>query len=154
MEILKKIEEDLQQAMRDKDELVVSVLRLAMAEIKNREIEKRPKKETLTEEDVLGVIKSMMKKWGESLEDFQRGQRDDLAQKTKAEMAILEKYLPAAMGTAELQQIIDAKIQESGATGSKDFGRVMKEVMTATAGRSDGSAAAKMLRESLDKLQN
>src|SRR3989344_8626249 len=114
MSLLKQIAEDLIKAQKLKDELVVSVLRMLNAAIKNAEISLRPK--PLEEADMISVISKEMKKLRDSLEDFKKAARQDLADKVEQEIKIIEKYLPKMMSEAEIRKVISKTITELKAT--------------------------------------
>ena len=112
MTLVERIQEDMTDAMRAKDELRLSVLRMVKSALKNKEIEKiRP----LDEAESLQVLNTLMKQRKESVEMFTKGGRTDLAEKETKEIAVLEGYLPAAAGSAEMDTAIDAAIADTGA---------------------------------------
>ena len=133
---LEKIDSDLHNAMKARDEVIVSTLRMLKAAIKNKEIEK--KVNALTEQDLLEVIQKQVKQRKDSIADFEKASRIDLATKEKSEITVLERYLPKALSDTELKALIQKAIQSVGAKTKADMGKVMKEVMRAVAGRADG----------------
>ena len=141
-----KIQADLNQALKDRNELVVSTLRLLLSEIHNQEIEK---KADLTEEEIIGIIQKEVKKRKESIEAYQRGKRDDLVKKEKEELAILNKSLPRQLSSKELETIIQLVIKKVGASGLSDFGKVMGEVMTKAKGRAEGKVVSEAVKKTL-----
>lgn len=141
-----KIQADLNQALKKKEELVASTLRLLLAEIHNQEIEKQAE---LTEEDFIGVLQREIKKRKEAIEAFQKGKRDDLVKKEKAELAILNKYLPQQLSPKELETTIKDVIRETGAVGEKDFGKVMGAVMAKVKGKADGKVVSETVKKIL-----
>jgi len=153
MELEKTIRSDLNSAMIAKKELEVSVLRQILASVQNKEKEKRFKlggEETrLTEEELLEVVLSEAKKRRESIELFLQGNRPALADKEKAEMVILEKYLPEQMSDEEIKKLASEIIAKVGAKEIKDMGRVMAELSPKIKGRVDGSLAGKIVKELL-----
>lgn len=153
MDILKKINEDLVTSMKSKEdgsELRTSTLRMMKSSIKNAEIAKRGKGE-LTEEDILGVLSSMVKQRKESVEQYLKANRNDLAEKENKEIEIIQKYLPEQLSTEEVDEIIKSTIQEAGITGMKDMGRLMKELMPKLKGRADGKLVSQRVKEILEK---
>ncbi len=153
MDILKKINEDLVTSMKSKEdgsELRTSTLRMIKSSIKNAEIAKRGKGE-LTEEDILGVLSSMVKQRKESVEQYLKANRNDLAEKENKEIEIIQKYLPEQLSTEEVDEIIKSTIQEAGITGMKDMGRLMKELMPKLKGRADGKLVSQRVKEILEK---
>ena len=147
MAFIDKITEDLTAAMRAKDRLRLDTLRMAKAALMNREIEK---KRALDEAESHQVVVSMIKQRRDSLEQFRNGGRPELAEKEAAEIAILETYLPPPMDAAELEGIVGAVVNETGASSPKDMGRVMKGVMAQLGGRSaDGKLVSELVKKAL-----
>lgn len=143
-----RITQDMKEAMKDKDTLKVSTLRLLLAEIKNKEIDKRGE---LTDEEILSLIQKAVKQREESIEQYRKGNRSDLVEKETKEIEILKSYLPEPLSEEELDRIIEETIKEVGAMGPKDMGKVMKAVMPKVKGRVDG----KVVNERVTmKLQN
>ena len=147
MNLREKIDKDFVSARKEKNDSVVSALGMLRAAILNQEISLRPKE--LTEDDILKVVRSEVKKRKDSITEYEKGKRDDLASKEKEEVDILSNYLPKEMEESELREIIKKQIKESGATGASDFGKVMGLVMKATAGRASGEMVQKIVKESL-----
>ncbi len=131
-----KIESEMKDAMKQKDSLKLSVLRMAIAAIRNAEIIKKVKR--LEEGDVLQVIQRIIKEHRESIAQFEKGCRPDLVDKEKLELEVLQKYAPKEMGLEELTSIIKIAVQESGFTSKADAGKVMKVVMESVKGKADG----------------
>ena len=143
--ILEKVKSDLKTAMKAGDKVKVSVLRMLISATKNREIElKRP----LEDEETISSIRSQIKQLKESYEQFKRGKREDLAEKALLEINILKTYLPPELDDKELEEIVKAVISEFGAT-KKDFGRVMKEVISRVSGRAEGKRINEIVRQHL-----
>lgn len=138
------------EAQKAKDSLRVSVLRMIKAEIKNREIEKKQVK--LTEDEIIQVINSAVKKARESIELFQKGGRQDLVDKESKEVAILSEFLPEQLSEAKIRDIIKNSIKSLGASSTKDLGNVMKDVMRETKGKADGRLVSQLVKEGLEKL--
>ncbi len=132
--------------MKAKDGTRVSVLRLLLASIKNREIEK---KEALDEEEILAEIASAAKRRKESLEAFREGERQDLVEKEEAELVILEEYLPEQMPEEEVRRTVQDVVDEVGAESPSDLGKVMKELMPRLKGKADGKMVNQIVREIL-----
>ena|SRR3989338_9401739 len=130
--------------MKARDGVRVDALRFVLSAMKNKWIELRDKFDDSTATQVLS---SLAKQRKESIEQFEKGGRTELAAKEKAELAILEAYLPRALNEDELEGLINAAIKESGATSPKDMGKVMKALLPKTAGRVDG----KLLSQSVQK---
>jgi len=142
-----RIEKDLIGALKKKDELVVSTLRLLKSDMQNYMIEKKLKE--LKDEDVISIIQKQAKKHREAIEQFKKGKRDDLATKEESELKVLKSYMPEELTEEELKKTIKDVIGELGAQGKKDFGKVMKEVMAKTRGRADGKAVSGLVNELL-----
>ena len=132
--------------MKAKDGMRVSVLRLLLASIKNREIDK---KEALTDDEVLAEITSAAKRRKESLEAFREGERQDLVDKEEAELVILEEYLPEQMPEEEVRRTVQDVVAEVGAQSPSDLGKVMKELMPRLKGKADGKMVNQIVQEIL-----
>lgn len=142
-----KLTDDLKTAMKNADQLTVGVLRLLIAAIKNKEIEKRAQ---LSDEEVLQVLSSEAKKRKDSIDMFNRGGREDLAKKEKEELSILEQYLPKQLSAEEVKKIIEDKIETlRSASGDISFGNTMKEVMKELKGKADGKLVSEIIKEKL-----
>ena len=144
-----KISEDLKQAMKDRDELRVSTLRMVLAAVQNKEISLAKKEEGLSDEEFLQVVRSEVKKRKEAAEGFEKGGRAALSEKEKKEAGILEAYLPAELSEEELENIVKNSIAQQGLSSQKDFGAVMKNIMTAVEGRAAGNRVADAVKKSL-----
>ena len=145
--MMERIGQDLTAAMRARDQLRLSALRMAKAALMNREVEKGRALDAAESEQ---VIASLIKQRRDSIEQFTKGGRDDLASREAAEISMLEGYLPPPLDPAELEAAVDAAISETGATAARDMGRVMKAVMGRFAGRTvDGRAVNEMVRRKL-----
>ena len=134
-------------AMRSKDQLRLSVLRMMKTAVKNKEIEKM---KPLDENEVVAVLNTLVKQRKDSVEQFRKGAREELAQKEEAEIKIIEEYLPAAASEEDIRRAIDDAVQETGAASMKDMGKVMKAALARLAGKSaDGSRVSQMVKEKL-----
>ena len=150
MSLAEKIQKDLVDAMRAKDELKLSVLRGVKAAIKHREIEKI---RALDESESIQILQMLVKQRKESIEQFTKGQRPELAEKETKELAILESYLPAGASVTEMDAAIDKAIAETSATSIKQMGAVVKFAKAALEGKTvDGKALSDRVRERLAKL--
>lgn len=154
MGLKEQIRQDMQKAAKERDSLALSALRMAVAAVKNREIEAVTRKEispggALPEEALLKLIATMVKQRRESIELFLRGNRPELAAKEQAEIAVLERYLPKALSPEEIEALVREAIAETGAKGASDMGRLMKAVMPKIAGRADGKAVNETVRRLL-----
>jgi uncharacterized protein YqeY len=135
--VLDRIKNDLKEAMRGGDATAVSTLRMLMSQFQYARIEAG---HDLQEADVLAILERAVKTRREAIEQFEKGGRADLAAKERAEIAVVQRYLPEAMSPEAVAAAVDALIGELGATGKKDLGRVMKEFMARHRGRVDGKA--------------
>ncbi|SIS66767.1 GatB/YqeY domain-containing protein [Alicyclobacillus vulcanalis] len=135
MAILDQLNEDLKQAMRDKDKVRLSVIRMVKSAAKNREIELG---RALTDEDMTAVIQKEIKQRRDSLQAFQEAQRADLIEQAEQEIAVLEAYLPAQLGDDEIEQLAKDVMARVGASTKADMGKVMRELMPSVRGRADG----------------
>lgn len=142
-----KILADLKQAMLARDNVRVSTLRMLKSAVEYHKIEK--KQENLTDADVVAVIKKQIKQRQDSIEGFEKGGRADLAEKEKAELAILKSYLPEELSSAQVEEIVKATIAELGATTRADMGKVMKAVQAKTAGRADNRVISQIVSANL-----
>jgi uncharacterized protein YqeY len=133
--IKERLNDDLKQAIRDHDKLRCSTIRLLSAAIHNAEIAKRA---PLEEGDLLGVIAKEIRQRKESIDAFKQGNRQDLVDKEEAELAILQKYLPEQMSRDEIIAAARQVIEEVGAQGPRDKGRVMSQLMPKLKGKADG----------------
>lgn len=146
-EILKRITDDTKTAMKAgaKDEL--SVLRMLSSEAKNKRID--AKVEALTDEQMIEVLGSAKKKRIEAAETYDKGGRAELAAKERAEMAIIERYLPAQLSDEDLGKIVADAISKTGASSVKDMGKVIGMVMGRIKGQADGSRVSAMVKSKL-----
>ena len=141
-----KLTEDLKSAMKSADQTTVGVLRLLLAALKNKEIEKRSGNVDLTDEDVLRVILSEAKKRKDSIDIFRQGKREDLVLKEKEELAIIEKYLPQQLTVEEIEKAIDRVLS---ALPAKDFPAAMKLAMQELRGKADAKLVAEIIKKKL-----
>ena len=147
MSLQERIQSHITDAMRSKDPLRLSVLRMMKTAVKNKEIEKM---KALEEGEVISVLNSLVKQRKDSVEQFRKGGREELAQKEEAEIKIIEEYLPAAASDEEIQRAVEEAIQETGASSIKDMGKVMKTTLARLAGKSaDGSRVSQLVKEKL-----
>lgn len=147
MTLIERIQKDLTEAMKGKNELRLSVLRMVKTALKNKEIEKI---RALEEVEALAVLQTLVKQRRESVEQFSRGGRKDLADKETKEIAIIEGYLPAAPTDAELTQAIEAAFAETGANSPKQMGTVIKAARAKLEGKTvDGKVLSDKVKERL-----
>lgn len=145
MSLVERVNQDLTSAMKSRDAFKTSCLRMMKSALKNREIEK---KAPLADAESVLVLKTMAKQRAESVEQFEAGRRPELAEKERQEKALIESYLPAAVSPDEVEAAVLAVIRETGASGPKDTGRVMKEVM-ARLGAGGKMVDGKLVNESV-----
>lgn len=148
MSIKEQLTEDMKTAMKDREagKLRLGVIRMVRSNIKNTEINE---KRELNDDDVLAVLMKEVKMRQDSLEEFKKADRQELVAQAEEEIAILKKYLPAALSDEELKAVVAEVIAETGAAGPKDMGKVMPAVMAKTKGRADGKRISTMVRELL-----
>lgn len=143
------LEQDMKQAMRDKENEKRDAVRYILAMVKNVEIDKRA---SLTPEEEIGVLRSQIKQRQDSIEQFRNGGRDDLADREASQVAILEKYLPQQMDDEELAAFVNHGVIEAGATNPKDMGKVMGLLNKRSDGRADGRRLSTAVKEALAAL--
>lgn len=146
MTLKERITEDMKAAMRASDKERLSTIRMAQAAIKQREVDERI---TLDDAQVIAVLEKMIKQRRESVVQFEQGGRTDLADKEKAEIALLQAYLPAQLSDAEIDAIIRDAIASTGAASMKDMGKVMGAVKARAAGRADMGAVSARIKAAL-----
>ncbi|NQV00696.1 MAG: GatB/YqeY domain-containing protein [Parcubacteria group bacterium] len=164
MSIKETIQLNIKKAMTEKNALIVSVLRMIMAAVFNKEKEKRAKLSKneeelekldelskLTNEEILEVISSEAKKRKDSIEQYEKGDRNDLAEQEKKELEILMEYMPEQMNEDEIRKIVKSKIEELGISGPQETGKVMGAVMPEFKGKADGNIVNKIVQEELRK---
>lgn len=142
-----KLREDLKSAMISKDEVKVSTLRLLLSELTYAKVAK--KVETLSDEDIISVIQKAVKQRKESITSYKAGDREDLAVKEEAELAILETYLPEQISDEELTKIVDESITKSGASSMGDMGKVIGMVMGQVGQKVEGARVSSLVKERL-----
>ena len=147
MTLTEQVQKDMVDAMRKREELRLSTLRMMKAALHNKEIEKRGK---LEEKEELQVFSTMIKQRKDSIEQFEKGNRPELAKKEAEEIAIIEAYMPKAVGEEEVVATVRAVIAEMGTPTMKDMGAVMKNVMAKFAGaRVDGKLVSETVKKEL-----
>jgi uncharacterized protein YqeY len=144
--LIAEIEQDLSEAMRQRDGDRRDALRLILNALRSAEKElQRP----LSEDEELQVLQRERKRRVEAIEAYRAGGREDRAEAEEGELAVLEEFMPEPLSEDELERIVDNAIAENGATSMRDLGRVMADVMPQIAGRADGSAVSQLVREKL-----
>jgi len=146
MALKDRLTEDMKTAMRAADKERLGTVRLALAAIKQREVDERV---SLDDAQILGVLEKMIKQRREAIAQFHSGGRADLVAKETAEIAVLQQYLPAQMGEAEIDALIAEAIQSTGAASVKDMGKVMAVVKPKAQGRTDMGALSARIKQKL-----
>jgi uncharacterized protein YqeY len=146
MNLQEQLNEDYKAAMKSGDKLRVETLRLLRAQLKDAKINKM---EALTPEEEIAALTNAAKKRREAIDMYKQGGRTDLLDKEAAELAIISSYLPQALSTEEIAQIIDTAIKETGSAAAGDLGKVMGKIMPQVKGRADGKMVQQMVRERL-----
>jgi len=146
MNLKQQLTEAMKTAMKAKDSLRLSAVRMILAAVKNREIEQR---QELDDEAVLGVLTTLAKQRREAAQAYRDGGREDLAAKEEAELAMLQDFLPAPLTREELVALIERAVVETGAASMKDMGKVMKIVSVETLGRADGKTVSDLVKARL-----
>ena len=146
MTLFEQIQSDMYAAMKGGDKSKANTLRTTLAKLKDKKIEKR---DDLTEQEEIKVIQTLMKQRKESIELYEKGGRSELATAEKAEMEILNGYLPQMMSADDIKAIVQSVADEVGATSMADMGKVMPEVMKRGKGLIDGKSAQQFVREIL-----
>ncbi len=146
MTLKEQLNDSMKQAMRARDELRLSTVRMIRSLIQNREIDK---KQELDDQGVRDVISTLVKQRRESIRLYEEGNRQDLVEKEKAELEILLGFLPSQLAVTEISELVARAIKEAGVSSVKDMGRVMKIVAPLIAGRADGKVVSDIVKEQL-----
>ncbi|MEB3100693.1 GatB/YqeY domain-containing protein [Ferviditalea candida] len=146
MSLSERLNEDMKQAMKSQDKFRLSVIRMVRSSVKNLEIDER---RTLSDDEVIGILKRELKQRKESLQEFANAGRDDLAETAKAEIAIISEYLPEQLSEGEIKQLVEQTIQEIGASSKSDMGKVMGALMPKLNGRADGKTVNQIVQQFL-----
>lgn len=147
MSLLSTLNDDIKTAMKAKDKETLQVIRMLKASIQNEQIKAG---QDLNEEEELTVLSREMKQRRDSLAEFEKAGRDDLAEKVKGEITVVERYLPAQLSAEEIRGIVKAAIEKTGAASPKEFGKVMGAVMPQVKGKADGSQVNAVVKELLN----
>ncbi len=146
MSLIGKLNDDMKQAMKDKDKLKLSVIRMVKSSVQNEEINQGKE---LTDDQVLALLNRELKQRRDSLQEFEKAGRDDLAEQNRAEIEVLFLYLPKQLDEAEIRQIVQETIEQVGAASKKDLGKVMGALMPKVKGKADGNLVNKIVQELL-----
>jgi uncharacterized protein YqeY len=147
MSFLERLSQEIKSAMLAKDADRLSVLRLLKSAIGYTQIER--KNENLSDAELIALVQKEIKKRRDSIEQYEKGGRPELAEKEKKEIPILETFLPQALSPAELESLVKEAIQETDATGKKDMGKVIKAVQAKAAGRAEGRTISELVSKLL-----
>ena len=146
MDFKTKLTADMKAAMKSKEKERLSVIRMVLSDIKNQEIKDGA---ALDDKAVLTLLSRTAKQRKDSIDQFRKGERDDLVQKESRELEILLEYLPSQLTAEELRKVVEKAISESGAASAKEMGTVMKMVMAEVSGRADGKEVQQMVQDML-----
>ena len=146
MDLKSQLNESMKDAMRSGDTVRKNTVRMALAAVKQAEVDKRT---TLDDSAVIALLQKEIKNRKEALDEARKAGRDDLVKENEAEIAVLEEFLPEAMSEDELREMVSAAIAETGASGPADIGRVMKVALEKVAGRAPGAEVSAIARELL-----
>lgn len=149
MSLRESILNNIKLAMKNRDQVRLDTLRFLQSAIKNREIELRP--DPISEDDIMGVVKKLAKQRKESIEQYQNGGRQDLADKEAVELVILEEFLPKALSREQTEALVIEVVTELQATSIKDMGHVIKSVIAKSQGAADNKLVSELVRA---RLQN
>lgn len=146
MSLKDKLMEDLKSSMKDKNKVKKDVVTMIRAAVKQKEVDERVE---MDDEGIIDIISKQVKQKKDAIEDFKKGERDDLVQLTETEVNILLEYLPEQLSDEELAELVKAAIAEVGATSMKDMGKIMGNLMPKIKGKADGSAVNKIAKDYL-----
>jgi uncharacterized protein YqeY len=146
MLLKEQLNESMKTAMKARDNLRLSAVRMVRSAIKNREIDSKIE---MDDQGIIEVISTLVKQRRESIRMYQEGNRADLVEKEEAELAILLEFLPAQLSATEISELIDRAIAETDAQGAKDMGRVMKVLASLIAGKADGKTVSEAVKQKL-----
>lgn len=146
MSLKERLRQDMQKAAKERNSLALSALRMALAAVRNKEIEVRG---DIHDEGVVKVLGTMVKQRREAIDLYRKGERPELADKEEREIAVLQAYLPEELAEEDLRALARESIAATGAQGPADVGRVMKDLIPKVAGRADGKAVSALVRQML-----
>ncbi|API90577.1 MULTISPECIES: GatB/YqeY domain-containing protein [Virgibacillus] len=147
MTLLETLNQDMKQAMKNKDKITLSVIRMVKASIQNETI--KLGKDSLSEDEEMTILSREVKQRKDSLQEFKSAGRDDLVQQLETELDILQTYMPKQLTNEELEAIVQLTIEEVNATSKKDMGKVMSAIMPKVKGKADGSQINKLVQKQL-----
>ena len=144
-----RISQDIKKALKAKEVLRLSTLRMALADFQKKEKEKGV---PVKDEEAIQIIQSMIRKRKDSVEQYRKAQREELAQKEEQEITILNEYLPEQINDKQVRELVIKTISELGVTGPKEMGRVMGSLIKQLSGKTDGGTLSRIVKEELQKL--
>lgn len=144
MSLVQQITDDMKKFMREKNQLALTTVRMLKSDIKYTEIEK---KEPITDDEVIKIVQSSIKKRRDAAEQFEKGGRQELAEKEIAEIEFLKGYLPEQLSEDDIKKIVADTVTEMGTGDQRQFGMVMKAVMAKVQGKADGKVVSKLVKE-------
>ncbi len=147
--LIEQLNNDIKQAMRDKDSKKLGVLRMFLSALQYEALSNNEKKEEATDETVIKVLQREIKKRNESIKLYEQGGRPELAEAEQYEIDILKDYLPEQLSEEDLKKTVQEAISTTGASSIKDMGNVMKEIMSKVQGKADGQTVSKIVKELL-----
>ena len=148
-DLSQQLSDDLKTAMRDRDKVALGTIRMLKSSVKNAAIEKGGADAELDDAEISNVIRKEVKKRQDSIEQYEKADRPELADAEKAEIEVLQKYLPKPLDEAEIAKAVDEAIAEVGATSKKEMGQVMKLLQEKTGGRADGKTLSQAVMAKL-----
>ncbi|HLS52771.1 MAG TPA: GatB/YqeY domain-containing protein [Tissierellaceae bacterium] len=146
MSLKNKLMEDLKLSMRNKDTIRKNTITMVRAAVKQKEVDERKE---ITDDEIIDIISKQFKEKRAAIDEFRKGNRNDLIEQTEKEMDILLEYLPEQLGEEEVEEIVRETIEEVNATSMKDMGLVMKTVMPKVKGRTDGNIVSNIVKKIL-----
>src|SRR5690625_1866160 len=146
MSLKNKLMEDLKLSMRNKDTIRKNTITMVRAAVKQKEVDERKE---ITDDEIIDIISKQFKEKRAAIDEFRKGNRNDLIEQTEKEMDILLEYLPEQLGEEEVEEIVRETIEEVNATSMKDMGLVMKTVMPKVKGRADGNIVSNIVKKIL-----
>lgn len=149
MSLREDLVKQMNEAAKSQDKMRLGALRNILAQVKNKEIALIKRAEGLSDEEVISVIKTMVKQCLDSIEQFKNGGRQDLVDKEEAELKILQSFLPPQLSKEDVKAVVAEVVKNLNASGLKDMGRVMKEVMPKVQGKADGKMVNEAVKEAL-----
>jgi len=146
MSIKDRLSAEMKDAMRARDSVKVSTIRMVLSSVKYKEIEKGG---PLDDDGMVSVLATAAKQRKEAIEQYRKGGRDDLAEKESSELAVIESFMPQQMSPEEVEEVVKKAITDTGASAPKDMGRVMKELMPQLKGKADGKLINELVKKHL-----